>query len=258
MPRAVTALMDLLRSGRAGVDEIAREIERDPSLAARVVGMANSPMFVRGRRVGSIQDAIRLLGTTTLRPLVIGAGMQAAFVRVPGVDLETFWRDATTTAQAARGLARAASVDPESSYLAGLLHSAGHLILCHSLPVRAAGLRPARPPLRGVALALVERARFGLDHATVGAHWLHQTAMPEELVEAIGHYLDEDPKSMPQLARIVCAASTIAESLDQNEDDAAALARLALLPWWPGGLGLTDTTPVVELLARLREKPEDD
>jgi HD-like signal output (HDOD) protein len=253
VPQAVLALMDLLRSGRAGVDEIGREIEKDPTLATRVVGMANSPLFLRGRKVASIQDAIRFLGTATLRSLVVAAGLQGALSKVPGVDLATFWSDATTTAQAARGLARAVNADGEAAYLAGLLHCAGHLILCHALPTRAAGLKPMRPPLRGLALAKLERIRFGLDHAAVGAHWLRQMAMADEVVQAVSQYLDEDPRTMPQLARIVLAASTIAEAMDLGEDDDQTLTRLAGLPWWPVGIGLVDTEPVVELLARLRE-----
>ena len=258
VPQAVMTLMDMLRSGRTAVDQIAREIERDPSLASRVVGMANSPMFARRRKVASIQDAIRFLGTATLRTLVVGAGMQAAFVKVPGVDLSTFWSDATTAAQAARGLARLVGADGEAAYLAGLLHSAGHLILCNGLPARAAGLKPSRPPLRGAALANLERTRFGLTHAAVGGLWLRQMGMAVEVVEAVGHYLDGDARTMPQLARIVCAASSIAEALDLGEDDASALARLCSLPWWPAGIGLVDTGPVVELLAELREPPADD
>lgn len=258
LPQAVTTLMDLLRSGRTAVDVIAREIERDPALATRVVGMANSPMFARRRKVASIQDAIRFLGTATLRTLVVGAGMQAAFVKVPGVDLQNFWSDATTAAQAARGLARLVGADSEAAYLAGLLHAAGHLILCNGLPARAAGLKPSRPPLRGAALATLERTRFGLTHAMVGALWLRQMGMASEVVDAVGHYLDQDASTMPQLARIVCAASHLAESLDLEEDDAQTLSRLRALAWWPLGIGLDDDDGVVELLAQLREPPADD
>lgn len=258
LPQAVMALLEMLRRGNANVDLIAREVERDPAMATRVVGMANSPMFTRSRRLASIQDAIRFLGTATLRTLVVGAGLRAAFVQVPGVDMDTFWSDAATTAQGARGLARLVGADAEEAYLAGLLHSAGHLVLCHGLPSRAAGLRPTRPPIRGAALANLERMRFGLDHTIVGARWLEQMGMASGVVQAIAHYLDGDARTMPQLARIVCAASHLAESLDLAEDDEAALARLGALAWWPGGIGLEDTSGVVDLLEQLRQAGVDD
>ena len=49
------------------VDAISSRVALDPVIAGKVLRMANSAQFCRGRRIGSIHDAVMVLGFNRLR-----------------------------------------------------------------------------------------------------------------------------------------------------------------------------------------------
>ena len=105
VPRVVIQLVSLLRNPRLGLDPIIKEVEQDPVITVRVLQLANSPYYTGKRSVGSIADAITMLGTDALQRLVLTVGVASAFIEVPGVNLRQFWLDATVTASTARTVA---------------------------------------------------------------------------------------------------------------------------------------------------------
>jgi len=160
IPSVVQRVVMLLRDPAAQNQAIANELEQDPVLAAKVLRLANSSFFAGSRTTSSISDAINTVGSRALGTLVIASGIVAAFVRVPGVDLRDFWLHASITAWAARTVARAAGVDSESAYLAGLLHETGHLILCQADPHEAQRHFGKGAPTHGSVLQSSEREVF--------------------------------------------------------------------------------------------------
>ena len=102
VPRVVRRLISQLRDPAASVVDLVDELEQEPQLAARTLRIANSPYYCGRRSLASLQDAVAIIGTNTLRTLVISGGLEAVFVAVAGVNLRQFWLDATITAKAAR------------------------------------------------------------------------------------------------------------------------------------------------------------
>ena len=63
LPTAVTRLLSLTQQAEVGIGEIARVIESDPTLMARTLHVANSPLCGTPRRVKTAQQATVLLET---------------------------------------------------------------------------------------------------------------------------------------------------------------------------------------------------
>lgn len=225
VPRVVRRLISQLRDPGASVIGVVDELEQEPQLAARTLRIANSPYYCGRRSLASLKDAVAIVGTDTLRTLVISGGLEAVFVAVPGVNLRQFWMDATVTAKAARSLARLAGADAEAAFLAGLLHNVGHLILCQAfagtLPAKLAGARSAR----GAELAAIEREASGMDHAQVSAAWLDELGFPETVVDAVAHHLDADVAS-GTLAPVLALAAQVAASIEAGDNARRALDNL--------------------------------
>ena len=76
----------------AGADAIARIIERDPAMTAKVFQVANSAFYGMGRRVGRVREAVSYLGTETLAALAVSA--QAFAELEPTLHSTRFSRDA--------------------------------------------------------------------------------------------------------------------------------------------------------------------
>lgn len=225
VPRVVRRLISQLRDPGASIAEVVDELEQEPQLAARTLRIANSPYYCGRRSLASLKDAVAIIGTDTLRTLVISGGLESVFVAVPGVNLRQFWLDATVTAKAARSLARLAGADAEAAFLAGLLHNVGHLILCQAfadkLPAALAGARSAR----GRELAAVEREACGMDHAQVSAAWLDELGFPESVVGAVAHHLDADIAA-GTLAPVLALATQVAASIEAGDNAQRALHKL--------------------------------
>lgn len=225
VPRVVRRLISQLRDPGASILELVDELEQEPQLAARTLRIANSPYYAGRRSLASLKDAVAIIGTDTLRTLVISGGLEAVFVAVPGVNLRQFWLDATVTAKAARSLARLAGADGEAAFLAGLLHNTGHLILCQAfaatLPAALAGARSAR----GAELAALERGLCSMDHAQVGAAWLDELGFPASVVDAVAHHLDGQP-APGTLAPVLALATQVAAFIEAGDNAQRALHKL--------------------------------
>ena len=105
IPALVQNLIDSLADEDVSLGEIARLIATDPGLVAKLLRLANSAYFRVARGIGSVDDALSMLGVKMTRNLVIGSGLTAAFKVAPGLDIRQFWRYSLSTACVARWLA---------------------------------------------------------------------------------------------------------------------------------------------------------
>jgi HD-like signal output (HDOD) protein len=62
MPVIAQKILTLSLDTDAGELQLLKLIEKDPQISARIIGLANTPLFGASKRVASIQDASMLLG----------------------------------------------------------------------------------------------------------------------------------------------------------------------------------------------------
>jgi HD-like signal output (HDOD) protein len=228
IPRVAQRLIHALRDPQGALAPIIRDLGQDPVLAAEVLRLANTAYYGGQRAVASIEDAVRTIGTDALRRAVITCGVQAAFVKVPGVDLPRFWQHALLAAEAAQRVGTQVGVDGGTAHAAGLLHRCGHLILCQVYPAAAQQEFRSRPLLDGAALAAVEQRVFGMAHPTVGALWAEQLAFPPDTAAALLDYAAPPAGDTPggRLAGVISLASTVAAAAAAGDTAAAAALRI--------------------------------
>lgn len=194
--------------------ELSRLAGNDPVLTAELLRVANSPYFGAGREVRSLNRAIIVLGHRTLKNLALCLAVRDALGGdVPGVDTDAFWEDALLRATGARLLGKAAHLDAEECFTAGVLQDFGLLVMFHLDPARAPlwqHWRDEDPEARREA----EAAHFGVTHDAVvrllGESW----RLPAALTAALGgHHPDaagEDSAPPAPLARVLNAADWMA------------------------------------------------
>src|SRR5689334_9388075 len=79
LPVLIVQVQRALANEMTGLRELSTIIERDPSLAARLLRAANSAAFARGHPVTSIGAAIGRLGMSHVRSLCLAVGVVRAF-----------------------------------------------------------------------------------------------------------------------------------------------------------------------------------
>ena len=231
-PAVLVELLGVLEDEQSSASSIARVIERDPAVAAKILNLANSSAHTAGRRLADVTQAVALLGTNVVRGLVLLHDIVNVFAA--GVHLPTTWMDALNThsvqcAQLANRLATGKDWAPHA-FTAGLLHEVGQLVLATSRPDqfgavvsqwRQAGetaetATTANTPPTAVepapALCDLETAALGTSHSDVGASLLSLWGLPADIVEAsAGHAQAETPTTATDLNTAVALAHAIVE-----------------------------------------------
>lgn len=176
-------LLSLIGNDRTSAGDLDRAIRNDQALTARVLKVANSAVYGKSRRISSLTEAVMLMGDMRLSDLVLGVSLDDALgdCGVPGFG-EMAWDHSIDCAAAARAVARFdGQADPDSAFVAGLMHDIGLLVIARAAPAEMAALLAADPadPLAA------ERQFLGLNHPQVGQRLLEKWNLPVPLCEAV-------------------------------------------------------------------------
>jgi HD-like signal output (HDOD) protein len=191
MPPVAAEIIRKAEDPDTAVKELSELISRDAALAVRVLKIANSSFYAMPREIQTIQQAIMLLGYSTLRSVVVAASMKDVFARF-GLAERLLWEHAVAGAVAANRLAREISgMSAEELFLAGLLHDVGRLVMYSQAATQYQEVLKVIYADGGDPVQL-ERQSFGFDHCEVGRLVLEKWRLPARLVGAIGGHHDPD------------------------------------------------------------------
>ncbi len=215
LPVLVLQVQRALANELSGLRDIGQIIERDPSLTARLLRVANSAAFARGEPVTSVGAAIGRLGMGHVRSLCLAVGIVRAFGEVgQQLDHKRYWEHSAAVGLVAERLAslskRYAQVDGSEAYTAGLLHDVGLLIVDQFFPEDFAGVQEEME-VEKVPRSTVELTRLGMDHGGIAGRVLERWQLPASVRGAVAaHHRPEtaDPEVRP-LAHLIWAAETL-------------------------------------------------
>lgn len=213
MPELATRLMRTLDREDTSLAEIAALIERDPSLAAKVLRVANSAAIAASREVANIRDAANLIGMRKLREMSLAACVANLFPNKGKFDRERFWRHGLATAGHAKVLAELCKINPDTAYIAGLLMRIGRVLMLLVEPEivgRCDALNDAPDSLIGH-----EVEWLGCSHLEVSAALAKRWNFPKEIVDAL--VAARDPLAafpFSPLGAVLRLSSTLADAGD--------------------------------------------
>lgn len=199
--------------------EIARVIQQDPALAARLLRAANSSFFGVRSKIRNVEQALVLLGTNMVRNLLVMTAVHGTLRRfrlAPQFSLPRYWEHSLTTAVLAKLMSqRTQTTSADDAFVAGLLHDLGKVTLASLFPdERSAVLVPSL-----VVDLEAERKLFGYDHVEVGVALAQEWSLPEFIIEGIAEH--HNAQSASALARIIHAADALAHwVVAQRREDA--------------------------------------
>jgi HD-like signal output (HDOD) protein len=225
-------------------------ISQDPALTAQLLQIANSAAFGRTAQISTVSRAVTVIGTKLTRDLVLLSSTVQAFDAIPNelVSMENFWCHSMYCGLAARFLAEQHRLgNPETLFIAGMLHDVGQLVIFHKRPQESRqALLQSIDGEGNFALHLAEQRIFGFDHAQVGGALLRQWNFPPLLIEcAEFHHAPLLARQFPLEAAHMHIASSLAELAEVDsvqEEDALATEPDA---WKLTGLGKDAIEPAV-------------
>jgi len=136
LPTTASRVLGLSQDSGCDIGEVAALIERDQSLAAHVLHIANSAAFSPTQKIVSLQQAITRLGLSTLCEVTVAIVLKGSAFEVPGFEpaLKELWRHSAATGVFAKEIARTLRRNVEGAFLCGLLHDIGKPVTLSLLP----------------------------------------------------------------------------------------------------------------------------
>jgi len=223
MPNIARKLLELKLDTDQDEQQMLLLIAQDPLISARIIGLANSPLFGSSRKISTVKDASLLLGLKRVKSVATGLALLAQLNKPVGrLNIPALWEHNMGVAFAMLAIVSAMPaklrVNDDLTFLAGMLHDVGYSVLAH-LDVEWSDELQTRMVTEPNRLAVeLELEVVGLTHDELGAELARHWGLPEEIVAAIRFHHDVDKSDSAQpLARIINLAEKLLPSSGFSE-----------------------------------------
>ena len=214
-PQSVSEVMSLCARDDVDMRAIAAAIHKDPTLAAHMLRIANSPLVAPKVPITTLQQALARLGTSQITQiaLVVVCRTRAFDVKGRAAAARKMLRHAVATAAYAREIARLVDRQPDEAFLCGLMHDVGEPALLQL----ATDLATKHGHKLDDATAAAELERL---HPRVGGMIARSWKLPP-LVVAAAECHHRKAKGTPEEADMVAVvqlADMLADALVRKEE----------------------------------------
>lgn len=170
---------------------IVLEASRDVSSAATLLKTVNSAWYGLANKARSVQQAVAYLGLERTSLMLAGLLLRNVFPSTRRQAMARFWEASTQLAVTLGFFARVLGRDDRDElHTFGLFRDAGSAVLINRFDDYDP-LATRATTAFGPSLTELEQARFGTDHAVIGAVLARDWALPDEMVDAIlWHHAD--------------------------------------------------------------------
>jgi len=207
LPDLYYKLVNELNSEDTSLKRVGDIIKSDIVMTAKILQLVNSAFFGLPQSITSPQQAVNLLGTNTIKALILSVGIFSAFskVRAPGFSLEKLWEHSIKVGALSKKIILSEIADipkSEDAVIAGLLHDIGKLLM-----LQMEGYSKKINDLlmeEELILSDAEYQVYGTSHAEVGAYLLALWGLPGIIIESVAYH--HRPSNSPATSFSILAA----------------------------------------------------
>lgn len=192
MPETAQKIIKLRVDPQASINDLAKIVEIDPSLAAQVVSWASSPYYNAPGGISSVHDAVvRVLGFDLVINLALGLAL-GKVLKLPTDGprgIIPYWQQAVFTAALVEALVKRMDRNERPSiglaYLSGLLNNFGYLILSFVFPPHFSLIGRFIEANPHQVHSVIEQHVLGISREQICAWVMRLWEMPEEVTTAL-------------------------------------------------------------------------
>jgi putative nucleotidyltransferase with HDIG domain len=210
--RSYAEISHLARDGSSNSKKLATVISKDPALAAKILKTVNSCFYALTREIGTIEDAVVVLGFGEVERLSLAISVINKFSaqRRHAGDLNQLWRHCLVCGVAAEALVEAYQLKKFSAndvYMGALLHDLGKGVILQVFPELV-------PEIRGVmergglsAFLAENEVLSGANHCVAGAWTCGNWGLPMDIVQSIQmHHTPQEVQGDDVLVKLIYMA----------------------------------------------------
>ena len=220
MPEAGAKMLGVLEKPDTEISDIEEILRYDPGLTANILKLANSAYFGIPSKIGSLKQAVMVLGFKRLKQLVVASCVSAVMDKsVAGYDLPpgNLWRHSIAVSLAAEALVKdKKKTVSQDVFTPALLHDVGKLVLGTFVKEELVAIKSIAA--KGVPFVVAENMILGTDHAEIGAQILTHWNFPKEVIHAVRwHHNPDSPKTVTPQMDIVYLANLLCQTADASD-----------------------------------------
>ncbi|MCH7599209.1 MAG: HDOD domain-containing protein [Myxococcales bacterium] len=237
MPAIAREIIRAVDDPSSYIADIKELIEQDSAIAAKLLKMSNSALYGFPSEINSISHAISLLGTRTVRNLVLAVSLKKTFRRF-GLMEQLLWQHSTLSGPVAAKLSALPQIDVSSdeAFTAGLLHHIGKTALANSHHDEYEQVIQ-RVYNEKIGFVQAETEQFGFDHSILGGAIASRWNLPDSLVSVIENHhnsgaLASLPEGVARLTALISVTSICLTKLGVGRAEPVDEIEPANLPAW--------------------------
>ncbi len=205
------ALIKTLNDKDVSVASVRNIIARDAALTAQLLRVANSARFGLPRGVGTLDEAITMVGMAQVRSLSLAACLSGAFPTLPGLDRNAFWNHSLACAAYAQWLAAELGVDTQTAWLTGMMLRLGELLIGMAEPKTLQAIE--KPPLQPGERWAREQRLVGFTEGQITAELARRWDFPMQIVQALQRASDPlTEQAFSRLGALLHLAALLADA----------------------------------------------
>ena len=211
MSEVAHALIKTLNDEDASVMEVRNIIAQDPALSARLLRLANSAHFGLPRGVGTLDEAIAMVGIAQVRSLSLCSCLCAAFPILPGLNQHDFWKNSMACAGYSQWLASSLGMDAQQAWLTGMMLRLGELLIGQADPAMLIEIEqlPHQPGCRWER----ETRLTGFSEGQITAELARRWNFPMQIVQALQRSAEPlSEQAFSRLGSVVHLAGLLADT----------------------------------------------
>ena len=192
LPAVYTKVIGELQSQEPSVKKVAKIISTDLAMTAKILQVVNSAFFGLVRKISNPKEAVMLLGTETIKALVLSVKIFSEFnqKRLNWFNFDALFYHSMSVSMFAQTISKEERLDQyliSNALMAGMFHDLGKLILVTNFqkPYQKI-LNEARQNNR--SLWELENDMFGTSHAEIGAYLMGLWGLDYPVIEAIAFH----------------------------------------------------------------------
>lgn len=184
LPTVASAIISLTSKEDVTLSDIADLVSKDIALSAKILKVSNSSFYSFPQQIGSINQAVSILGINAVRSLVLSFSFLSikSGKKSDHFDFQKFWERSLSQAVAAKlVLEKVKGADTEEIFISGLLQNLGELIFAKTFPDQYEQVL-IRHETEKKPILETERKVIGIDHCTTGYEVAKSWGFPEVLL----------------------------------------------------------------------------
>ena len=222
MSEVSRALIKTFNQDGVTVADVRNILAQDAALSAKLLRMANSAQFGLPRGVGTLDEAIAMIGMAPIRALALGACLNDAFLVLPGLPRKAFWTWCMACGGYTQWMAARLGIDSQTAWLTGMMLRLGELLIVQAQPATLQQIE-AQPHLPGYRWPR-ELGLVGFTEGQITAELAHRWQFPMQMAQALQRAADPlTEQAFSRLGAVLHLAALLADTPDATSAAVAAL-----------------------------------